>query len=175
MILHFVPHISPTLVSHSGCSGPHGFTLVSHTCLPLGVFWAAWFSTCLPLVSHHPRCSGPHESTFASHLCLPLWVLWAAWFYMCLPLVSLAASSPSSRLTQNVLSLHLWQLPIGLFYICLGPMLVEFLIHLCETMQVLFLRSFGTATNEDAHLISERYAVRPPFFHVFWNTVLLNP
>ena len=48
--------LAPTLVFHSGCPGPHDFTLVSHlsptlvfhTCLPLWVPWAA----CFKLVSH---------------------------------------------------------------------------------------------------------------------------
>ena len=53
------------LASHSGCLGPREFTLVSDTCLPLWVPWAAWVYTCLPL-----------------------WVSWAAWVYTCLPLVS---------------------------------------------------------------------------------------
>ena len=45
MILHLssicLPHLSSTLVSHSGCLGLHEFSLVSHTCLPLWVSWAA--------------------------------------------------------------------------------------------------------------------------------------
>ena len=52
-------HLSSTLVSHSGCLRPHDFApgshlfpLVSHTCLPLWLPWAAWVYTCLPLVSH---------------------------------------------------------------------------------------------------------------------------
>ena len=92
------------LASHSGCLGPHEFTLVSPTCLPLCVPWAAWVYTCLPLVSH-PGCLGPHEFTLVSPLsstlgalgrmslhlsppCRPIWVPWAAWVYTCLPLVS---------------------------------------------------------------------------------------
>ena len=62
------------LASHSGCLGPHEFTLVFHLS-----------ST---LVSHS-GCLGPHEftvytclphlsPTLVFHTCLPLWVPWAA-------------------------------------------------------------------------------------------------
>ena len=93
------------LASHSGCLGPHEFTLAFHLS-----------PTCLPLVSHS-GCLGQHEITLVSPLsptlgslgcmslhlsppclphlsltlgalgrmslhlspgCLPLWVLWAA-------------------------------------------------------------------------------------------------
>ena len=93
-------HLSPTLVFHSGCSGPQDFTFFSHlsptclplvshlspTCLPLRVLWAAWFYMCLPLVSHTWL---PFWMLWAAwfYTCLPLWVVWAAWFYICLPLV----------------------------------------------------------------------------------------
>ena len=62
-----LPHLSFTLVSHSGCLGSHEFTLVSHLSLTL--------------VSHS-GCLGPHEFTLVSHLssitCLSLWVSCAA-------------------------------------------------------------------------------------------------
>ena len=87
------------LVSHTGCLGPHEFTLLSPLSPTLGALW-----TCLPLVSHS-RCLGPHEFTLVSPLsptlgalarmslhlcppCLPLSVPWAAWVCTCLPLVS---------------------------------------------------------------------------------------
>ena len=44
-----LPHLFFTLVSHSGCLGPHEFTLVSHS-----------------------GCLGPHEFTLVSHLSLTL-------------------------------------------------------------------------------------------------------
>ena len=106
-------HLSPTLVSHSGCFGPHAFTFVSHLSSTLVsgfvVLWAACFNTCLPLVSRS-GWPGPHDFTFVSRLSstlpalgalgrvilhvsptflprrLPLWTLWAAWLYTCLPL-----------------------------------------------------------------------------------------
>ena len=86
------------LVSHSGCLGPHEFTLVSHLsrtlvshsgflgplslhlsppCLPLWVPWAAWVYTC------HSGCLGPHEFTLVSPLS-PTLVPWVAWVYTCL-------------------------------------------------------------------------------------------
>ena len=58
----FVSYLSPSLVSHSGCSGPHDPTLVSHLCPSmLWVLWAAVFLhlslACLALVSHlSPTC-----------------------------------------------------------------------------------------------------------------------
>ena len=70
-----LPHLSSTLVSHSGCLGPHE----SPTCLPhlspsLGVLGR--------MILHlSPTCL-PHLSpTLVSHTCLPLWVPWAAWVY----------------------------------------------------------------------------------------------
>ena len=59
-------HLSPTLISHSGCVGPDGFTLVFHL---------------FPTLVSHSGCLGPHEFTLVSHLsptCLPLWLPWAA-------------------------------------------------------------------------------------------------
>ena len=53
------------LVSHSGCLGPHEFTLVSQTCLP---------QLSVTLV-FHSGCLGLHEFTLVSHICVPLWVL----------------------------------------------------------------------------------------------------
>ena len=76
MILHLsptsLPNLSSTLISHSGCLGPHEFTLVSHLSPTLGVLGRMILQFCLPLVSH---------------TCLPLWMSWGAWVYTCLPLV----------------------------------------------------------------------------------------
>ena len=47
-----LPHLSPTLVSHSGFLGPHEFTLVS----PLS-----------PTLVSHSGCLGPHEFRLVSH------------------------------------------------------------------------------------------------------------
>ena len=61
-----LPHLSFTLVSHSGCLGPHEFTLVSHLS---------------PTLVSHSGCLGPYEFALVSQLfptCLPLWVPWAA-------------------------------------------------------------------------------------------------
>ena len=118
--------MSPTLVSHSGFLGPHGFTLLplvsplslplgalgrmslhlSPTCLPhlsptlVWVPWAAWVYTCLPLVSHS-GCLGPHEFTLVSQLS-PTPV-----FHTCLPLwVPWVALSPTLRALGRM-SLHL--------------------------------------------------------------------
>ena len=49
--------------SHSGCSGPHAFTLVCHLSFTL-VSHSGW--------------SGPRDFTLVSHTCLPIWVLGAA-------------------------------------------------------------------------------------------------
>ena len=71
MSLHLSSHLSPTHVSHSGCLGPHEFTLVSHTCLP----------HLSPTLVSHSGCLGPHEFSLVFHLSptlLPLWVPWAA-------------------------------------------------------------------------------------------------
>ena len=65
-----LPHLSPTL-GVLGRMSLHLSPLVSHTCFPLWVPWAAWAYTCLPLIPH---------------TCLPLWVSWAAWVYTCLHL-----------------------------------------------------------------------------------------
>ena len=83
MVLHLshafallVSHLSPTLTLvclHSACPGPRHFLiiiclpLVSRACLPLRVLWAAWFYTCLPLVSR-AGCCGPRDFTLVSHL-----------------------------------------------------------------------------------------------------------
>ena len=81
------------LVSHSGCSGPHDFTLVSGLSPTLGPTLGALgrmllhlSATCLPHLSptlgglgrmilhlsptlvSHSGCSGPHDFTLASHL-----------------------------------------------------------------------------------------------------------
>ena len=99
------------LASHSGCLGPHEFTLVSHlsptlvshTCLPhlspaLGAFGRMslhLFTTCLPHLSPtlvalgrmslhlSPTCLPHLFPTLVSHTCLPLWVPWAAWVFTC--------------------------------------------------------------------------------------------
>ena len=79
-----LPHLSPTLVSHSGFLAPHEFTLVSHSSPTLGALGRMSLHLsppCLPLVAH--LCP-----TLVSHTCLPLWVPWAAWVYTCLPLVT---------------------------------------------------------------------------------------
>ena len=97
------------LVSHSGCLGPHEFTLVSPLsptlgalgrmslhlsppclplCLPLWVPWAAWVYTCLPLVSHSGFL-GPHEFTLVSPLSPTLGALGRMSLHLsppCLPL-----------------------------------------------------------------------------------------
>ena len=77
-----------TLVSHSGCSGLHDFTLVSHMCIPhlsptLGALGRVIFlsptlavhsgrssPTCLEIVSRSgcSGCSGPHDFTLVSRL-----------------------------------------------------------------------------------------------------------
>ena len=62
------------LASHSGCLGPHEFTLVSHLS---------------PTLVCHSGCLGPHEftvytclphssPTLVCHTCLVVWVPWAA-------------------------------------------------------------------------------------------------
>ena len=90
----FAPHLSPTLVSRSGRFGPHDFplvshlspALVSHTSLPLWVLWAGWFYT---LVSHS-FSSLDALSRMTLYTCLPLVShsgCWAAWFYTCLSFV----------------------------------------------------------------------------------------
>ena len=89
MVLHLPPATFP-LVSHSECSGPHDFTLVSHLSICLGY-------------------SGPHDLTLASHLslaCLPL--LSQRLPPTCLPLVphlspALGAHVPHSSPTLDPL------------------------------------------------------------------------
>ena len=89
-----VSHLSPILISDSGCSRPHAFTLVYHlspTLGDLGRMILYLSPTCLPhlsptLVSH--TCFPHLFPTLVSHIFLPLWVLWAAWFCMYLPPVS---------------------------------------------------------------------------------------
>ena len=107
-----LPHLSPTLVSHSGCLGPHEFTLVSllsptlgalgrmslhlsPTCLPLWVPWASWAYTCLPHLSptrvSHSGFLGPHDFTLVSPLPPTLGALGRMSLHLsptCLPLVS---------------------------------------------------------------------------------------
>ena len=74
-VFTFVAHLSPTLVYHSGFSGPRDFTCVSHLSPTLGCHSECSGPHDFTLVSHlsptlvsHPGCSGPHAFTFVSHL-----------------------------------------------------------------------------------------------------------
>ena len=89
--------MSSTLVSHSGCLGPHEFTLVSHLSLTL--------------VSHS-GCLGPHDFTLVSHLSLPLvshtcLSLWVSCSQTRCPWADMCLHSCRPQGTQSGLSL-LW-------------------------------------------------------------------
>ena len=85
-----LPHLSSTLVSHSGCLARHEFTLVPDTCPPhlsprlvshsqsLGPHEFTLVFHLSPTLVSHSGCLGPNEFTLVSHTCLPLWVPWAA-------------------------------------------------------------------------------------------------
>ena len=72
-------HLSPALVSHSGCLGPHEFTLVSHLSLTLvshsGCLGPHEFTLVFhlsPTLVSHSGCLGPHEFTPVFHLSFTL-------------------------------------------------------------------------------------------------------
>ena len=74
------------LVSHSGCLGPHEFTLVSPLSPTLGALGRMSLHLSPPL---SPTLGALGRMNLnLSPPCLPLWVPWAAWVYTCLPLVS---------------------------------------------------------------------------------------
>ena len=116
-------HLSPTLVSHSGCIGPHEFALVSHL-----------IPTCLPHLSPTLVALGRmslHLSPLVFRTCLPLWVPWAASFYTCLPLV------PHTLVSLGCMSLHLSS-------ICLP--------HLSPTLGALGPHEFTNVSQLSPHL-----------------------
>ena len=78
------------LVSHSGCLGPHEFTLVSPLSPTLGSLGRMSLHLSPPCLPHLSLTLGAlgRMSLHLSPPCLPLWVPWAAWVYTCLPLVS---------------------------------------------------------------------------------------
>ena len=68
----YLPHLSSTLVSHSGCLGPHESTLVSHLSPTLVSPHLS------PTLGALGRMSLHLSPTLVPHTCLPLWVPWAA-------------------------------------------------------------------------------------------------
>ena len=129
-------HLSPTLVFHSGCLGPHDFTLVSHTCLPhlsptlgaLGRMSLHLSSTCLPHVSPTldvwVRMSLHLSPTLVSHTCVPLLfptlVSHSGFFGLRLHLSPTCLPHLSPTLGSLVRMYNI----IENFYICLGSTLV---------------------------------------------------
>ena len=104
--------MSSTLVSHSGCLGPHEFTLVSHLSHTLGALGLGPHD--FTLVSHlSPTCL-PLVSQLVSHTCLPLWVPWEA----CLPHLSPTLGA-LGRMSLHLSSTCLPHLSPGSG--CLGP------------------------------------------------------
>ena len=118
-----LPHLPFTLVSHSGCLGPHEFTRVFHLS---------------PTLVSHSGCLGPHEFTLVSHLFpqtgLPVWGSYSSQRVAFLGRMSLHSVSHTCHPTLGALG----RMILHLFSTCLS--------HLSATLGVFVPHEFTVYT-----------------------------